>query len=352
MGRGSVIRRELTTGEVVYDIKYRIAGRQRMERNVASKRKDAERILNRRIGAAPIAGDKVRFGQVADEWYAVDVKGKTAPATTIAYRGFIENHLKPAYGKRYIDTITPREMELYFADKQKTLAPSTVNAMRQVAKGVFGKAIEWGLIGSNPVNGVKRVRTIHGERPYLSKEDVERLLDTAEDRPREKAIILLAVQAGMREGEIFALRAEDVDFDRNVIHVRRKLRQGEIEYPKSHYSRRVIPMTPAVRGALAGLGIDAGYIFAGPSGEPLSVGGWMLYHFRRLREQANIDGSFTFHGLRHTFAAHAIAAGVGLEPLRRLMGHSSVATTSKHYGHVFAEGLSDAIESLEKWYHE
>lgn len=148
---------------------------------------------------------------------------------------------------------------------------------------------------------------------------------------------MLCVRAGLRRGEAYHLTWEDVDFERNRVHVAPKLGWN----PKD-YERRWIPLAEDLRGYLERLKNDQ-------NGSPHVLGDdrpdltVMSSYWRKLVKKAGLKG--TIHTLRHTFGAHLASAGVSIYVIRDLMGHASVETTSI-YAHLAPEALGDAVEKL------
>jgi integrase len=165
--------------------------------------------------------------------------------------------------------------------------------------------------------------------------------------PGDRALWATAFYCGLRRGELYALRAEDVDLAAGVIHVRRgwDAVEGEIE-PKSTRSRRRVPIPAALRDHLVERRLDAGgevYVFGGAR------------EARRMTERGSTAikaagfGLLSIHDARHTYASLMIAAGVNAKALSEFMGHATIAVTFDLYGHMLpgahdeAAGLLDAF---------
>ena len=187
---------------------------------------------------------------------------------------------------------------------------------------------------------------------------------------------------GMRQGEILGLRWVDIDFDLGVLYVRQQLQylpgQGYfIKTPKSKKSTRTIPMqlplskmfreikkeqeTYKKKGEaklrkemqniteedLKTIYDDHDLVLCQPNGKPWDAGNIT----NRFKEAITKFGrpNMRFHDLRHTFAALALAAGISMDKLQRLMGHESITTTIDMYGHIPADELNEEMKKLSQY---
>jgi integrase len=155
-----------------------------------------------------------------------------------------------------------------------------------------------------------------------------------------------AIYAGLRRGELYALRWEDVDLAAGVIHVRHgwDAVEGEIE-PKSRRGRRRVPIPAVLRDHLAErrMAVEGERVFAGANAACR-----MAERGADAMRDADIE-PLAIHDARHTYASLMIAAGVNAKALSAYMGHGSIAITYDLYGHLMpgneeeAAGLLDAF---------
>ena len=216
-----------------------------------------------------------------------------------------------------------------------------------------------GLIPRNPVASVKSPRPRRSEIKPLDREQVRTLFEAASGH-RLEALYTVAVTAGLREGELLALRWEDVDLEATVpvLQVRRILseaRSGRIfEAPKSGKGRSV-RLTRKAASALsahrkrqqleermvrAGLWQDHGLVFPSGVGTPLSARN-LQRHFKALLERAGLPKSTRFHDLRHTCATLLLRQGVHAKYVQELLGHADIRLTLNVYSHVLPD-MGDA----------
>jgi len=177
------------------------------------------------------------------------------------------------------------------------------------------------------------------------------------------AAFFLALNTGMRRGELLGLRWKDIDFEAGQLTVNQGLvrvsGQGLVfQEPKTKLSNRVINLAPAAVQVLkehkkkqaeyrlmAG-GIyrkDLDLVFANEIGEPLDPRAFTRV-FERLVKKAGLD--VTFHGLRHTFATIALEQGVDVKTIQETLGHHSAAFTMDVYSSVTAKMKKEAADRV------
>jgi integrase len=169
--------------------------------------------------------------------------------------------------------------------------------------------------------------------------------------PNDRAIWATAFYAGLRHGELRALRVNDVDLATGVIHVRYGWDrvEGEIEL-KSLSGLRNVPIVAALRDLL----LDD-LSRSGRRGDDLIFGRTATAPLGAKRLQQHADAAwedaglkrFTLHELRHSYAALMIAAGVNAKALQTFMGHSSITVTLDTYGHLMPGSEAEAARLAE-----
>ena len=165
----------------------------------------------------------------------------------------------------------------------------------------------------------------------------------------DQAAVILAAETGLRTSEWPALERRDVDRTGPVpvVHVQRRVVRGVVKpYPKTHRSRRQVPLTDAALAALDDLPprLNTPLLFPAPEGGRLRLDN------RRTRERypaldaARVDRRGPYH-LRHTFATEALAGGVSLYHLHRVMG-TSLRETDRTYGHLARDSHASILAQL------
>ena len=247
---------------------------------------------------------------------------------------FNQQALLTYFGAKPINHITPWLIEKYKLWRREGLQPATVNRDLSLLSHIFTKAIEWGHLTDHPMKGGK-VKKLPGEtmrERILTPEEETTLL--AEASPRLQPILILALDTGMRRGEILGLTWDRVD-----------LRQAEILLPHSKNGRmRRLPLTDRALEALRALhppSTTRGHVFTLRNGRPQRD---IREGFAGAIQRAGLPG-LRPHDLRHTFATRLVIAGVDIVTVQRLLGHQTLAMTQR-YAHPTSADMRRAIGAL------
>ena len=216
-------------------------------------------------------------------------------------------------------------------------------------------AVDAGLIARSPcaLKGAGTER--HAEMQIATGEQVAEL--AAAVGPRWEALVFAAAETGLRWGELAGLRRCDVDLERNLVTVTRKLAEvnGQLSFspPKTAAGKRTIGMPSFVARSLA-VHIDLyalpgtdGLVFPSADGEPMRRSNFR----RRVWEPATAEigmTGFRFHDLRHTAATLAATSGTSLKALMARIGHASAAAALR-YQHVIDGQDADIVRYLERF---
>jgi integrase len=192
---------------------------------------------------------------------------------------------------------------------------------------------------------------------FATPAEVELLLSTLDQRDRP--LWATAIYAGLRRGELMALRWEDVDLASGVIRVEQSYNpeSAKIGDPKSRAGTRRVPISGVLRDHLLEHKLRArdGLVFArsslagrrrGPDG-PFSDTAVSQRARKRWEEQG--VRPISLHECRHTYASLLIAAGVPAKAVQTYMGHSSITTTYDRYGHLMPDTEQESAEMLQKF---
>ncbi|HET7480562.1 MAG TPA: site-specific integrase, partial [Rubrobacteraceae bacterium] len=280
------------------------------------------------------------------------------------YEGAVRLHIKPALGRLKLKKLTPAHVQSFYRDRLDAgCAQASVNKMHVVLHKALKQAVEWHMVPRNVAGAVKAPRPAPREMHPLSAEETRRLLEAARG-DRLEALYVLAVHTGMRQGELLALKWQDVDLENATMSVRRtvtksggKLLLGE---PKTKKSRRTIQLTGAAVRALRGhldrqmkeiehlgnLYRDDGLVFTSEVGTIINPTNLRKRSFASLLKKARLPG-IRFHDLRHTCATLLFGRNVHPKYVQELLGHSNVGITLDTYSHVIP-GMGDhAARAME-----
>ena len=269
------------------------------------------------------------------------------PYKRSAIRGYEQNLNKrvlPELGDERLREITlPQLQRLVDRLAGNEVAAATITTTITPLRAIYRRARQLGEVQTNPVTGISVPSVSRRQERFATVEQVEAMLSRLE-RAKDRAAWATAIYAGLRRGEIMALRREDIDLAGGVIRVERGWDQevGEIT-PKSSQGRRKVPIPAALRDRLLE------YLMDGPTEGRIFTG--LRESYDRGRSAA-VDASVeppTFHECRHGYASVMIAAGVNVKALSTFMGHANIKITLDQYGHLLpgaedeAAGLLDAF---------
>ena len=246
-------------------------------------------------------------------------------------------HLKGFFGDKKLSEIMPKDIDDYKETRLIKVAPATVDRELGVLRHLFNLADRWGrFFGKNPVSQAGLLLPNNQVERVLTFEEEGKLLEVSP--PHLKAIIVCALNTGMRKGEIISLEWASVDLENGVITL-------EASNTKSNKTRR-IPINAPLRSLLLELRLKSGgndHVFLNSDSKPYKRHDSINQVFRKALKMADIKG-LRFHDLRHTFASRAIEAGASIVALSKVLGHASLATTMR-YAHP-DKSLSELVEKV------
>jgi len=207
-------------------------------------------------------------------------------------------------------------------------------------------AVEWGVISQMPCR-IRLVKASSEGRGWYELAEYQRLVfASAKIDKRIHVLVLLAGDAGLRRGEIIALRWIDVDLARRLVHVRRSIWEGHESETKG-FRDRIVPMTDALFSALAAHRHLRGprVVYADDGREPTNkiVRRWI----EKAERRANLEVTGGIHRLRHTFCSILATEGAPTKAIQELAGHQHLSTTMK-YMHLSPATREGAVRLLDK----
>ena len=274
---------------------------------------------------------------VQDEWLPAYRRRCAASSCRTANR-VLNRQLIPAFGRLPLDVIRRIDVERWF-DAYSRTAPGGANKALEILGQIMNAALAAGHTDTAPSKGIAK-----NPRPkltrFLSAEEIERLhrvldrpvVERPSHRPQADVIRLLLL-TGCRKGEIMKLRWSEVDGDR-------------LNLAETKTGPRRVWLSQAAQAVLARQPRGAGpYVFPSPRdpARPLSD---TLSLWNRARKEAGLD-DVRLHDLRHTVASQAVARGVPLSTVARMLGHADPVMTLR-YAHVGDRDLQAAAARIGK----
>ncbi|MBO1910146.1 site-specific integrase, partial [Microvirga sp. 3-52] len=227
------------------------------------------------------------------------------------------------------------------------------------------------MIQKNPMEKVDKPSVTYKAGNVYNSDELRQLFQilNEEENKQMALMIKMALKTGMRKGELLALQWDDIDFDKNTIHVRHslsytKLNGYQLKEPKTKKSiRKVAPPSQLMDELKSHKQIkktdrnnavelwDGGnhfFVFSTDLGKPFFPGvpnTWLTRFFKRTGLKR-----IRFHDLRHTAATDLINKGANIHSISNRLGHSNIGTTMNIYGHYLEEADQKIAAMLEDDY--
>lgn len=272
---------------------------------------------------------KMLFNDLCREYLQFSKANKTQKSY-IRDQTSIKSFLK-TFRCKLISGISAHDVERYMNKRKEKVTSASVNRELSCIKHMFNKAVQWRYLSENPLRSVKKFKEAPGRVRYLNENEANKLLQCCSEHI--KPIVIMALNTGMRRGEILNLKWSDIDMDSRTITLRRT-KNNEI---------RMIPINKELHNVLVSLGqqTDGNYVFPNSDGKPY---GDIKTGFKGALRRAGIK-NFRFHDLRHTFASRLVMAGVDIRTVQELMGHKDIRMTMR-YSHLSDRNLREAVDKL------
>lgn len=356
----------------------------------ARTKRDAEaeqrRILHTLDTGGYLEPSRLTVAEYLESWLREYAALHLKPYTLERYECIVRKHLIPALGSIRMNQLAPMRIERYYAEALKSgrlvrarksqkkppeplqgdlagLDAQTVVKHHRVLHGALKRAVRLGLLVANPCDRVTPPKASHTEMRVLDEMDTERLLASAKaSEPLSLyALVLLAVNLGLRRGEALGLRWSDVDLEHGVLQVGRSLQVSRSKpvfgETKTSGSMRRLSLDDytvselrsyrarqsELRLSLGSGWTDGNLVCPAMSGEPWHPNA-ASRDFRSLRDKCDL--SIKLQELRHTHASQLIKAGAPAKVIQERLGHSSAGFTLTQYGHLLPGVQDEAVARL------
>jgi integrase len=306
--------------------------------------------------------------QAGAEWLAAAHDGAVRnrsgqhyrPSTLRGYEHALEDRLYPALGATRLREIRRGALNKLVGKLQaEGLSASTVRNILMPLRAIFRHAIDLELVTVNPTAGLALPQDRGRRERFATAAELGVLLTALP--VRDRPLWATAAYAGLRRGELMALRWSEVDLGAGVIHINRSHNPevGSTGEPKSRAGTRRVPIPPVLRDYLIEHSLRARpgqpLVFArstldgrrrGPDG-PFSDSG-LSQRARKSWERQGLQ-AITLHECRHTYASLMIAAEESPKALQTYLGHSSITTTYDRYGHLMPAAETASANRLQRY---
>ena len=351
--------------------------RKRIKESFKGGSREAENELARRIteleSGIYVKPSKLTFGEFLKLWLKDYAADNVTDRTYAFYEQMFEIHIIPRLGAIQLDKLKPLHLQQYYTTLKKDgrldgkpggLAPSTVAKHHAIIHKALKTAFKWELVAQNISDKVEVPKKKKPKVSFYTSEQANIMLDLAKKTKRYNEL-LVAVYTGMRRGEIYGLRWQDVDWDNSIINVRQSVQYTPLngiffKEPKTESGKRDIKVGAIVMSALKQHRVDQtkkklllgnsysdqDLIFCQDDGRPAhpdTISSW----FQKFLADNELP-RIRFHDLRHTHITMLLERGVSNIAVAERAGHADPSTPGRIYGHVTVSMRDDAANKIEE----
>ena len=291
---------------------------------------------------------------------------KWSPKTYESNVHWINDNINKSIGHVYLQDLNVKILESFYKElKKHKYSDKTIQHHYVLINGALNRAIKWDYINYNVNQKIEKPKIRKKEIECYSKDDVIKLLSVLENEClKYQSIILLALDSGIRRGELTGLTWNDIDFKNKSIKINKTTQYtkdlGIFEKStKSQNSDRIIYISDKTINILKQyrkeqlqnkmkLGNKWGNslrVFPTEDGNDIHPD-TPSYIFRKIIKKYNLK-KISFHGLRHTSASLLISQGIQHQIISRRLGHSNVSVTDSIYSHFFDDEFKEVANKMD-----
>jgi len=330
-----------------YQIIYFKDGKQTSKSTYATSRKKAEIILEAfqrsvlELPGIPHVGSSPRLKKFEEEYIEM--------ISLSCSRGYLIRSVKPAFkhislyfGNVHLGNIKSIDAERFLFDHYKKAKHSAV-LYHRVLKAAFTKAIIWGYTETNPFKGI-RLPKIQWKAPvFITVDELKKIIDNTEKQVF-KDLFQFAFFTGMRSAEIMNLKWNQVNLEDNKIQI------GSDEFNTKSRKIRFIPIAEPIKHILIGNNLNShnngkSFVFSKGKYENYNRD-YISKKFKKSVREAGLSEEIHFHTLRASFGSLLLQKGIPISSISKLLGHSSILVTERHYTELRLDNLYSAISSF------
>ena len=345
--------------------------RVRRYRSVDGSKKDAERAMHEFIREIEkgyyMTDSKITIAEWLDTWLEVYITPNVSPTTLSRYEGMIKRYIKPLIGHIQVQQLSTLAVQAWVNSLKvspitgKEMAVATIKHSYHVLKGSLDKAVLAGIIPRSPCSGIMLPKGQKKPAVVYDEAQIKQLIAAAKGTEME-IVIDIELCLGLRRGELLGLQWDDIDFEKNQIHVvrNRVVVNGKsiVKDPKTESSRRTVDVPVqliqklrqhktnciANRLRLGKAYTVTDFVIVHPDGRPIYPE-YLSQLFTKLQKKADLP-KCRFHDLRHLCASIMLMQGVNVKVAQEHLGHKDISTTMNIYSHVLPSVAKEAAQKI------
>ncbi len=327
------------------DGRYHEEGGYKTEKEAAKIAAQRELEAARGDWASPMAGRTTFADYVATYYWPTTEHLEVSTRT--AYRYYLDKHFIPRFGKLPMRRISPTMIQAWVNDATRDgLSARSAVKYHALLHKIFARAVVDRVIPVNPTSHTALPKVLIKPKQIITADQFEAIL--AKLPARYRMMVLLAIETGLRWGELIALRPCDIDLKTRTVIVRRTIVEvakkhsptGERcfvkDYPKDDEQRRVQIDASTCQQLNEHIGTyevdDTTLLFTSRAGTPLSRNNFRTKFWAPAVNSAKIEQKVTFHNLRAAHASWLLAGGADIIVVQERLGHRRITTTQQYTG--------------------
>ena len=320
---------------------------------------------------------KLKLSTFAKRWFEEHCRKKLAPKTQRGYKNQLNKRILPALGHIDVNKIRPQHIIAFLRDLQEQkdrydgragkISQQSIYYSFRVLSSMLQDAVQWQIIPNNPCKRVEPPATGRNKVAIMDEDSIIKMFHALEEEPlKYRTIIILAIDSGLRLGELMGLKWQDIQFDHAVLHVTKANQalggMGTFtKAPKNESSVRCVTLSGStvallkdyrleqtkIQHQLGELWQDEGWVFTQWNGKPMyptTPSQWFLKFLRR-HELPHMR----FHALRHLSATVLISQGIPLKNVSSRLGHTDIRTTANIYGEALPSVDRQAASQMDEF---
>jgi len=299
-------------------------------------------------------GRAAMFGEFIERW-KTEVLTTQKPSSARAVRSHLKCYIMPELGKLRLDQFGVENQQMFITRMperatEKAVSRKTILNVLGTLSTILTTARDWGY-NCEQISLTKLRLPPRGtayEAPHFTVEQVQKILAIAQEPWRTMFCIFM--MDGLRAGEALGLQWPDIDFERNLLHIRRSAWYGRLQTAKSESSETVLPIPNPLLNVLKAYREQwkpnpQGFLFVTRNNRPPSSNKVVEYHLWPILDALEIDRCGV-HAFRHTHTALLLDSGATPKVVQRQLRHSDARTTLEIYGHVVGDAHRAAVEKV------
>ncbi|OFZ26165.1 MAG: hypothetical protein A2381_08590 [Bdellovibrionales bacterium RIFOXYB1_FULL_37_110] len=290
----------------------------------------------------------VLLGEFIKTWLQNKENSNVAPRTMDSYNGVINNYLLPLFASIHLRVISLAHGHKLLTHLHATsLKPVRINFILKIFKQILNDAVRWDYLLKNPLGHLKPIKVPPRHETYWLPSEIQKFLNASQDNELYN-LYLVALNSGLRRGELLGLCWDKIDFKNKQIEISRIRDRYSLKETTKTGKIRYVPMNQVVFDTLFKLSLsklNLQFVFTTNDGQAINLNHLSDRKFQNAITKANVK-RIRFHDLRTSYAANFCMQGGDVYALSRILGHTNVEMTTSKYAHLHPSYLRQVADTI------